>query len=109
MRPRGAAAADRYGPASFLAAVATMVVVEILIVVWLPYAWFVSLYSVGLASLLILPTGFFLTQGRGKVAQVGRGMLIGYLAAPLTIVIIAALIFVGNQVIHLLEHTSNRH
>lgn len=105
MRPQGPAEADRYGPASFLAAVTTMAVVEILIVVWLPYFWFASLYSVGLASLLLLPTGFFLTQGRGKVAQVGRGMLIGYLAAPLTIAIIAAVIFVGNQLTRLLEHT----
>lgn len=105
MRPHSPAAADRYGPASFLAAVATMAVVEIFIVVWLPYGWILSLYDVGLASLLVLPTGFFLTRGRGKVAQVGRGMLIGYLAAPLTVAIIAVVILVGNQVIQLLEHT----
>lgn len=95
MRPQSPATADRYGPASFLAAVATMAVVEVLTVVWIPAAWILSLYCMGVAALLVLPTGFFLTRGRGKVAQVGRGMLIGYLAAPVTFVLITV-VFAGN-------------
>lgn len=78
------ATVDRYGPAGFIAAVATIAVVETSTWVWLPYV-FVNLLFFGAASVVALVTGFFMSQAAGKCAQVGRGILIGWLATPLTI------------------------
>jgi hypothetical protein len=80
------AATDRYGPASFIAAVITIAIVQTVTWVWLPY-WIANLFFFGLATVLVLPTALIMTQSGGKVAQAGRGMLIGYLATPLTIAI----------------------
>jgi ABC-type multidrug transport system permease subunit len=80
------AAPKRYGPASFIAAVVTMTVVQTVSWVWLPY-WILNLEAFALATLVVVPIAAIMTQARDKVAQVGRGMLIGYLATPLTIAI----------------------
>lgn len=75
----------RYGPHSFIAALATIAIVETATWMWFPY-WIADLYVFGLATAIVVPTGFFMSQSGGiKTAQVGRGMLIGYLATPLTI------------------------
>ncbi|MGV0626961.1 hypothetical protein [Mycolicibacter minnesotensis] len=84
----------RYGPRGFAAAVATMTLVQGAIWGCIP-VWILSLYFFGAATVLLLPIGFFMSQASGKVAQIGRGILIGYLATPLSIaffVILAALI-----------------
>lgn len=86
MKSHTARAADRYGPVSFIAAMTTITIVQTAIWSWFPW-WILNLYVWGLASVLVLPTGFLLTLARGKVSQVGRGMLIGYLATPLTVAI----------------------
>jgi hypothetical protein len=100
MTPQNAAAMDRYGPASFIAAVTTIAVVQTITWVWLPF-WIANLFFFGLASVLLVPTAAIMTQGREKTAQVGRGMLIGYLATPLTAVIAITPVFVVTQVLHL--------
>lgn len=75
----------RYGPHGFLAALATMAIVETATWVWFPY-WIADLYVFGIATVIVVPTGFFMSQtGGAKAAQIGRGILIGYLATPLTI------------------------
>ncbi|MEB3032573.1 hypothetical protein [[Mycobacterium] nativiensis] len=75
----------RYGPHGFFAALATIAVVETATWVWFPY-WILSLYCLGIATVIVVPTGFFMSQSGGaKTAQIGRGILIGYLATPLTI------------------------
>jgi hypothetical protein len=38
-----------------------------------------------------------LTRGRGTVAQVGRGMLIGCISAPLTILIVIPAWFIARE------------
>lgn len=76
---------DRYGPRGFIAALATIALVETATWMWFPY-WILQLYLLGIATVIVVPTGFFMSQASGvKTAQVGRGMLIGYLATPLTI------------------------
>lgn len=75
----------RYGPHGFLAALATIAIVETATWVWFPY-WIADLYVFGIATVIVVPTGFFMSQtGGAKAAQIGRGILIGYLATPLTI------------------------
>lgn len=75
----------RYGPYGFIAALATIAVVETATWMWFPY-WILDLYLLGIATAILVPTGFFMSQTGGtKTAQIGRGILIGYLATPLTI------------------------
>lgn len=91
----------RYGPHSFFAALATIAIVETATWVWFPY-WIAGLYLFGLATVIVVPTGFFMSQTGGpKTAQVGRGMLIGYLATPLTIAIAVIPPVVVTQLLHL--------
>ncbi|OBI04219.1 hypothetical protein A5735_16635 [Mycolicibacter heraklionensis] len=88
-------AEDRYSQRSFHAALATIAIVETASWVMTPY-WIAQLYLLGIATLIVVPTGFFMWQTGGvKTAQVGLGMLIGYLATPLTValVVIPPLVF----------------
>ena len=78
----------RYGPTGFVAAVATAAVVETAAAwPWSTY-FLISLYLFGIASAIVLPVAVYLLLAGGKAAQIGRGMLIGYLATPLTAVIV---------------------
>lgn len=91
----------RYGPHGFLAALATIAIVETATWVWLPF-WILQLYVFGIATVVVVPTGFFMSQTGGvKTAQIGRGMLIGYLATPLTIALAVIPPVVVNQLLHL--------
>lgn len=75
----------RYGPLGFLAALGTIAIVETATWTFFPY-WIAQLYMLGIATLILVPTGFFMWQTGGvKAAQIGLGILIGYLATPLTI------------------------
>lgn len=92
---------DRYGLYGFLAALTTIAFVETATWVWFPF-WIADLYVFGIATALVVPTGFFMSQtGGGKVAQIGRGMLIGYLATPLTIAVTVIPTVIVIQLLHL--------
>ncbi|MEO6793915.1 MAG: hypothetical protein ABI253_08630 [Mycobacterium sp.] len=91
----------RYGPHGFLAALATIAVVETATWMWFPY-WIADLYVFGIATAVVVPTGFFMSQTGGiKAAQIGRGILIGYLATPLTIALAVIPPVVVTQLLHL--------
>ncbi|WP_046321165.1 hypothetical protein [Mycobacterium sp. UM_Kg1] len=95
------AAADRYSQRSFYAALATIAIVETATWVTAPY-WILQLYLLGIATLIVVPTGFFMWQTGGvKTAQVGLGMLIGYLATPLTVALVVIPPLVVTQLLHL--------
>lgn len=78
--------ADSYGPRGFLAAVATIAIVETATWAWLPY-WFANIFFFVIATIVVVPTGLFMRALPDGASQVGRGILIGYLATPLTIAI----------------------
>lgn len=96
MKPRTECRVERYGPASFIAAMITITVVQTATWAWFPI-WILNLFVWGLATVLVLPIGFLLALGRGKTGQIGRGMLIGYLATPLTATICTLTLLVTCQ------------
>lgn len=82
----GAAGPDRYSRTSFIAAIATIAGVETLTWAFYPIL-LVCLALFAITSLLVLGTGAVLRRAGGPTGQIGRGMLIGWLATPLTIAI----------------------
>jgi hypothetical protein len=76
-----------YGAPGFIAAVVTILALEFLTGVCL-LAWYFIPVIVVPAVILIALAAWALTRGRGPVAQVGRGMLMGCISAPLTLVIL---------------------
>ncbi|OBK82660.1 hypothetical protein A5649_08385 [Mycolicibacter heraklionensis] len=94
-------AEDRYGPYGFVAALGTIAIVETATWVLVPF-WLAQLYLLGVATLILVPTGFFMWQtGGAKTAQVGLGILIGYLATPLTIALVVIPSVVITQLLRL--------
>lgn len=70
----------RYGPVTFLAALANILIVELAI--WIALPWFVFLiYAVPLLAIDLIVAAV-LKSRPGLPGQVGRGMLIGLTAAP---------------------------
>src|SRR5690625_3683613 len=91
----------RYGPRGFLAALAAIAIVETATWVWLRFR-LAALSLFGIATALGVPAGFFMSQTVcGKSTQIGRGMLIAYLATPLTIAVTVIPTLVITQVLHL--------
>ncbi|QZA08370.1 hypothetical protein K3U94_03350 [Mycolicibacter heraklionensis] len=94
-------AEDRYGPYGFVAALGTIAIVETATWVLVPF-WLAQLYLLGVATLILVPTGFFMWQTGGvKTAQVGLGILVGYLATPLTIALVVIPLVVVTQLLRL--------
>ena len=75
--------AASYGPIGFAAALIDILVLEFLTWFFLPY-WFMLPVTVLPAVIVNAVVAYGLTRGRGTVAQVGRGMLIGGITAPIT-------------------------
>ncbi|MFL0178285.1 hypothetical protein [Mycobacterium sp. SMC-15] len=92
--------AARYGPRGFLAALATIAIVETATWAWLPL-WFASVFFFVIATVVAVPTGLFMRELPGEAGQVGRGILIGYLATPLTI---AVTVIPATVIYQLLQH-----
>lgn len=76
----------RFGPAGFAAAVIDVVVLEFLTWTFM-LAFYMIPFTVLPAVVVNALIAWGLTRGRGTVAQVGRGMLIGCVAAPLTVLL----------------------
>ena len=79
----------RYGPVAFVAAAANVLVLDFLTWVYM-LAWYMIPIVVLPVVIVDALVGWGLKRGRGAVGQVGRGMLIGCLVAPLTVVIFTA-------------------
>jgi hypothetical protein len=76
--------AHRYGPLGFGAALVNILVIEF--VTWVLLPWFYL--AVFVVPLLLIDVGLsaFLATRRGKVREIGRGMLIGCIAGPAALV-----------------------
>ena len=82
----------RYGPVGFAAAMVNILVLEI--VAWVFIPWLVLAIFALPAILLDLAVSTMLTKCAGKLGQAGRGMLIGCISAPLSLVIFIPAIIV---------------
>lgn len=78
----------RYGPSSFLAALGTLAGVQCVTWVWIPF-WPLSIVAFLGASAAVLALGVFFGRSDDELGQVGRGMVIGWSAAPLTAALVA--------------------
>lgn len=79
----------RYGPVAFAATALNVLVLEFLTWVYM-LAWYMIPFIVLPIVVVDALIAWGLTRGRGAVGQVGRGMLIGCIAAPLTVLIFTA-------------------
>jgi hypothetical protein len=77
---------ERYGRTGFTAAVVNIFALEFLTWIFIVY-WYLLPVIVLPAVIIDALFAFALTRRRGTAAQVGRGMLIGCISAPLTVVI----------------------
>ena len=69
-----------YGPVTFVSALGNILLVEFCVWVFLP--WFVLAVYVVPLLLIDLVVAAALKSRRGALGQVGRGMMIGLIAAP---------------------------
>ena len=75
----------RYGPAGFAAALVNILVVDFVTWIFLPWLYLAILV---LPLLLVdLAISVVLAVRAGTLGQIGRGMLIGCLSAPLSLII----------------------
>lgn len=81
--------ANRYGPAGFTAAVVNILALEYLTWTFM-LAWYMIPLTVLPAVIVDALIAWGLTRGRGTVAQVGRGMLIGCMSAPLSVAVFSS-------------------
>ena len=75
-----------YGPATFVAALVNILIVEVAL--WLTVPWIaLAVFVVPLLVVVDVVVAAILTSRSGTLAQVGRGMLIGLIAAPATLAV----------------------
>lgn len=74
---------DRYGPLSFAVALAHILVVDG--ATWVLMPW--SIVFVLPEALIYMAISAVIARGPGKVGQVGRGMLLGSLSGPLSLIV----------------------
>ena len=84
-----AAATGLYGPVTFAAAGINVLLLDFVTWVYL-LAWYMIPVIVVPVVVVDALIAWGMTRGRGAVVQVGRGMLVGCLVAPLTVVIFTA-------------------
>jgi hypothetical protein len=93
----GAPMTPKYGPASFIAALANILLVNLCI--WLFVVGMFGGHQYYLPLLLLdLVISYLLKLRRGTYAQVGRGMLIGWLSAPLSLVVFVGVFSIGKSI-----------
>lgn len=77
-------AKNRYGPASWAAALVNIFAMEVITWLFLPWTTFLSFFFVSPVLVVDLVPAIVLATRPGKLGQVGRGMLIGWISAPVS-------------------------
>lgn len=90
-------ATSKYGPAGFVAALLHIFVVNFVSLVLVVFAFPVLLYF---APILFgdLLVSVVLTTRPAKLGQIGRGMLIGWLSAPVSVVLFVSVFIAGKAI-----------
>jgi hypothetical protein len=86
---------SRYGRVGFAAAFINILLLEFLTAVFM-LTWYMLPFILLPVLIINALLAYGLTRGRGAVAQVGRGMLIGCISAPLTILIVIPAWFIAR-------------
>jgi hypothetical protein len=92
------AAEDRYGPASFVAALANILVVEFITWAFLPWMTFLAFFFVLPVLVVDLVPAAVLATRPGKLGQVGRGMLIGWISAPVSMAVFSVGVIIARAI-----------
>ncbi len=91
--------ATKYGPVSFISALANILVLEVVTCFFLPWMPFVALlYFVTPVLVVDWVLAVVLVMRPGTLGQVGRGMLIGSLSAPVSVALSAAGFIVARAI-----------
>jgi hypothetical protein len=76
-----------FGPASFVAALANILAMEIVTWIFLPWMTFLTfLFVLPVLAVELVPAAVLATRP-GKLGQVGRGILIGWISAPVSMAV----------------------
>jgi hypothetical protein len=90
---------NRYGPVSFLVAVAHILVVDL--ATWLYIPLFILEVFALPVLLVYMAIAGLIAKRPGKVGQAGRGMLIGSLSGPLTLIIFIPAWIIAQAIGHI--------
>jgi hypothetical protein len=74
---------DRYGPVSFMVALLHILIVDLVMWIFIPNSMVLVLPGV----LIYIAISALIAKGPGKIGQIGRGMFIGSLSGPLSLLI----------------------
>lgn len=85
---------SRYGPVAFVVAVLHVFIVEFATWLFMPY----SIVFVLPVVLVYMAIAALVMQARGRIGQIGRGMLIGSLSGPLSLLIFGAVWAIAHAI-----------
>jgi hypothetical protein len=88
---------NRYGAAGFVAACVNMLLLEFVTWVFMPWFLVVPYVLVPVLAIDALISGVLMRMS-GRASQIGRGMLIGCISAPLTAFLAITTIIVAHAV-----------
>jgi hypothetical protein len=88
------ASTSPYGPITFLVAVLHILVVEFAMWLFMPY----SIVFVLPAVLSYMAIAAIVLRAPGKLGQIGRGMLIGSLSGPLSLLVFGAVWAIAHAI-----------
>lgn len=83
-----------YGPVTFLVAVMHLLIVEVATWLFMPY----SIVFVLPVVLIYMAVAAFVLRASGTLGQIGRGMLIGSLSGPLSLLIFGAVWAIAHAI-----------
>jgi hypothetical protein len=92
------AAKYRYGPMSFVAALVNILAIEVITWVFLPWMTFLAFFFVlPVLAADLVPSAVLATRP-GKLGQVGRGMLIGWISAPVSMAVYSVGVVIARAI-----------
>ncbi|MBU9766933.1 hypothetical protein FR943_24215 [Mycobacterium sp. TNTM28] len=88
---------NRYGAAGFLAALSNIAFLETVTWIIAPW-WMIALIVLPVLFLIDLAISAIAAKGPSNVGQIGRGMMVGCMAAPLSLAIFIPIFLLAHSV-----------
>lgn len=95
--PRATTPDNRYGPVSFAVAIAHVFVVDLITWLFVLPMW-PFVFIVLPVTLLYVGVGALVARASGRWGQIGRGMMIGSLSGPLSLLIFIPAFVIANAI-----------